>query len=270
MAMKVSEIRLYPVKGLRGFSVSEAVVEPWGLEGDRRWMIVDGQGRFLTQREVPAMATIDAFLSDGGLRFAAAGHGEIEVATPDGAPSLEVTIWKDRLLATPADIRSSIWLSGVLGLPCQLVHMTDPAKARQVDLDYAQPGDHVSFADGYPVLITAAASLEALNGKLAEPVPMNRFRPNIVVSGAGAWEENTWGDVRVGAVEFRGVKPCARCVVTTVDQASGEKSEDGEPLRTLAKINRSKTGRIIFGENLVTAGVGVIAVGDTVIATTRR
>ena len=263
--MRVAEIRIYPVKGLRGRPVADAVVEPWGLAGDRRYMVVDGAGRFLSQREMPRLAVLEAAPRDGGLDLSGPGLGLLAVAEPGpDAPPADVTVWRDRVAARDAGAEAAAWLSAALGRTCRLVHMADPAEARRVDPDYADAEDRVSFADGFPVLVTNAASLADLNARLAVPVSMDRFRTNIAVSGAEAWAEDGWQQVRIGAVPFAGPKDCARCAVTTVDQDTGERSPENEPVRTLAQFRRKAGGRIIFGQNLIPRGTGRIAVGDAV------
>ncbi len=265
--MRVSDIRIYPVKGLRGVSVGAAVVEPWGLVGDRRYMVVDAGGRFLTQRQLPRMAVIGAALVTGGLRLSAAGLGEVELAEPDAeAETVDVVVWRDRVTARHAGAEVAAWLSAALGTDCLLVHMADPATSRPVDPDFAEPDDRVSFADGFPLLVTNDASLVDLNARLPAPIGMDRFRTNVAVEGAAAWDEDGWNALRIGEVRFAGLKDCARCAVTTVDQDTGLKSEDTEPLRTLARFRRKAGGRIIFGQNLAPRGLGRIAVGDDVAA----
>ena len=265
--MRVAEIRIYPVKGLRGFAVDEATVEPWGLAGDRRFMVVDRASRFMTQREWPAMAVVAALLVSGGLVLSTVSDQEIRIQAPEATqPRLEVTIWKNRVPAVDCGPDAAAWLSDVLGTPCRLVHMSEPATARPADPDFAAPDDHVSFADGFPLLVTTQASLDDLNTRLDRPVTMDRFRTNLLVEGAEPWAEDDWRDLRVGDVRFAGVKDCARCAVTTVDQDSGVRSEDNEPLRTLARFRRKAGGRIIFGQNLILRRLGRITVGDTVEA----
>ena len=264
---RLDDIRLYPVKGLRGVSVTAAEVEPWGLARDRRFMVVDHENRFITQRQVARMALIDADLLDGGLRLSTEGFGAIEVGVPGReAPVIEVTVWDDVVAARSADAAACAWLSEALAAPCRLVHMAEPARARPVDPDYAAPGDHVSFADGFPLLVTSAASLSDLNHRLDRPVPMERFRPNLVVGGAEPWAEDGWRRLRVGETTFDVSKDCARCVVTTIDQQTGHKAEDNEPLRTLGTFRRKAKGRIIFGRNLIPRGLGRIEVGAVVEA----
>ncbi len=264
--LTVAEIRIYPVKAMRGVSVPSADVEPWGLGGDRRWMVVDAAGRFLTQRELPKMAIVRAALDAHGLELSAGGLGVLSVPMPSpGADTVETTIFKDRVRAVRADPSADVWLTRALGVACHLVFLADPAIARPVDPAYASPDDRVSFADGFPLLLTATASLADLNRRLAEAVPMDRFRPNVVVGGPGAaWGEDHWHRLRIGAVAFSAPKDCARCAVPTVDQDTGVKAESNEPLRTLGRFRRQADGRITFGQNLIPASRGRIAVGDIV------
>ncbi len=265
--MRVAEIRIYPVKGLQGFAVDEAVVEPWGLAGDRRFMVVDRASRFMTQREWPAMAVVAADLVSGGLALSTRSGQDIRIPVPDAAqPRVEVSIWKNRVPAVDCGPAVAAWLSDVLGTPCRLVHMREPATARPADPDFATPDDRVSFADGFPLLVTTQASLDDLNTRLDQPVSMGRFRTNLLVDGAEPWAEDDWRDLRVGDVRFAGVKDCARCAVTTVDQESGVRCEHNEPLRTLARFRRKAGGRIIFGQNLIPRRLGRIALGDRVEA----
>ncbi len=263
--LELAEIRIYPVKGLRGISVEDALVEPWGLEHDRRWMVVDAQGRFLTQRQVPVMAVVRAELLSDGLRLTAPELEPLRVAlpAPDAEP-LAVVVWDDEVAAQAAGPAADRWISRALGLSCRLVHMSDPAAARPVDPDFGRPGDRVSFADGFPVLVTNVASLDDLNGRLPRCASMDRFRSNLVVRGAQAWDEDGWRRVRVGAVPFDAVKDCARCAVPTVDQETGLKDDEAEPMRTLARFRRKAGGRIIFGQNLIPRGAGTLRVGDPV------
>ena len=265
--MKLSEIWIYPVKGLRGVPLQTARVEPWGLEGDRRWMIVDDDGRFLSQRQLPAMARIGTALIDGSLVLSADG-GRIEVALPaTNAERIGTRIWVDRVAAPLASADANAWLSDKLGVACRLVHMPDPATAREVDRRYSVPGDVVSFADGYPVLVTAMSSLDDLNIRLGyKAVPMTRFRPNLVVGGSVPWAEDHWVTVTCGEAAFAGVKPCARCVVTTIDQRSGVRDPANEPIHSLAEFRGVTRGKIIFGQNLIPRGGSRVSVGDAVTA----
>ena len=269
--MQLSAITIYPVKAFRGLDVQNSIVEPWGLEDDRRWMVVDERGRFLSQREVPLMALISARNVRNGLRLHGSEGGELHVAEPgQDASLLEVAIWKDRVQARQASFEADSWLTQRLQRPVSLVFMANPAKDRAVDADYASPEDHVSFADGFPLLITSRASLDDLNSRLAIALPMDRFRPNIVVEGAEPWDEDAWTHIRVGGAEFAAPKLCARCAVTTIDQQTGVRSEDREPLRTLQTFRRNDKGQVTFGQNLIPLGHASVHVGDPVEVLARR
>lgn len=172
-------------------------------------------------------------------------------------------VWGDEVSAADCGDEAAAWLRERLSVPCRLVHM-DQARARPVDQDYGLPGDCVSLADGYPVLLASDGSLNELNGRLQHRVGMERFRPNLVVSGAVAWAEDGWRHVRIGPVVFRAVKRCSRCIVVTVDQRSGERPDRTEPLRTLGTMRRDEQGRITFGQNLIPDTTGVIRIGDPV------
>lgn len=258
---ELSAIWIYPVKAAAGVALTEARVEARGLAGDRRWMIVDPNGRFLTQREHPRLALLKAHAAGGALRLEAPAHGALDVPVPppDGAAET-VQVWRDTVEATPAGAEADAWLSAFVGAACRLVYMPD-ASTRPVDPAYGRPGDHVSFADGYPVLLAAEASLADLNGRLDAPVPMNRFRPNLVVRGSEPFAEDTWRRIRIGDVAFRVVKPCARCTVPTVDQATGVAGK--EPLRTLSRY-RKKDGKVYFAQNLIAEQPGTLRSGDAV------
>lgn len=259
--IRLARLRLYPVKGLRGYDCESLELERCGFVGDRRWMVTDPDGMFLTQRQVPAMARIDARCVPGGLGLAAESQGGIEIPLPGpNAERLDVTVWRDTVPAVLADSAAAAWLSAVLGRPCRLVHMVDPA-ARPVDPDYARPDDRVSFADGFPVLLTSETSLADLNTRLAAPIPILRFRPNLMVSGSTAWAEDRWRRIRIGEAIFRIAKPCSRCIVTTTDQETGERPVPDEPLRTLGTFRRARGG-VMFGQNLVPETLGRVAVGD--------
>jgi uncharacterized protein YcbX len=258
--MRVAQIHVFPVKSLSGFSPQQAVVRPWGLAGDRRFMVVRPDGGFLTQRDFPAMAVIGAAILPEGLRLSAVGRAPV-AAMPEGAP-FEVAVWKDRVLANGCGAAADGWLSEVLNTPCRLVYLDDPGR-RKIAAAWRQGEESVSFADGFPVLLTSLESLEDLNARMAQPVGISRFRGNIVVEGAAAWDEDFWGVVRVGSVRFRVAKPCERCVVTTVEQETGTRPDKTEPLRTLATFRRDARG-VMFGQNLIPLEEGEIEVGDAV------
>jgi uncharacterized protein YcbX len=260
--VQVTGLFVYPLKAARALPVADAVVERRGLAGDRRWMLVDPSGRMISQREEHWLALLTATPRPGGLRLAASGRDPIEVAAPStGAVRRPVVIFGHEVEAAQADAAASGWLSAWLGRPVELVYMPDDV-VRPVDPRFATAGDQVSFADGYPLLLTAEASLADLNRRMAAPLPMDRFRPNLVIDGDVAFAEEGWRRVRIGEVSFRLPKGCDRCVVTTIDQATAQAGV--EPLRTLAKYRR-RDGRVWFGQNLVPDDAGTIRVGDRVI-----
>ncbi|MFI2612207.1 MOSC domain-containing protein [Kitasatospora sp. NPDC018619] len=277
--MQLTGLHVYPVKSMYRLSPDTAVVHPWGLAGDRRWMLADPTGRFVSQREDPALGQIRAgLLPDGVLTLTAPGGSRIEVPAPAvtaGAPLADVEVWGTRFRAAEAAKDAHEWIAEHLG-DYRLVHLDDP-RARPVDPEYGGPGDRVSMADGFPLLLTTTASLDRLNELIAaehpeghEALPMERFRPNAVVGGTEPWAEDTWSRIRIGSVTFRVVKPCGRCVVTTTDQETGER-RGKEPLRTLARHHRLLR-KAAFGQNLIPerpAGVegdalGTLRLGDEV------
>ncbi len=266
MPITVASLHAYPVKSLRGHDLLRADVRHEGLAGDRRWLIVDANNRFLTQREVRAMATLDVAQTAGGIEIAHADAGRMAVAEPGAdAPVSDVVVWRDTVKARHASLAVDAWLSGVLGRTVRLVHMHD-GTARPSSSSSALPGEHVSFADGFPMLVASTSSLDNLNARGMSGHIMRQFRPNIVVSGAEPWAEDTWRTIRIGAVTLRIAKPCARCVVTTLDPETGVQLSPNEPLQTLSAFHRAADGGIIFGQNAVALGLGlgVIAVGDPV------
>jgi len=268
MPVKVATLHLYPVKGCRGTSPAAALTQARGFAGDRRWMIVDADGRFISQRTRPPLALVIPDLRPGLLELAAPGHPPLLVPlNDDGGPRAgaaavrDVVIWNDTVAAVDAGDEAAAWLSGAVGESARLVHMPDGAR-RAVNERYGAPGDHVSFADAYPYMLISTASLDDLNARLPRPLPMNRFRPNLVVTGCAPYAEDGWRRVRIGPVVFRVVKPCIRCTVTTVDQATG--TPDGpEPLRTLAGY-RNADGGVRFGMNLIAEGEGLVRAGEEV------
>ncbi|AJP00749.1 molybdenum cofactor biosysynthesis protein [Streptomyces cyaneogriseus subsp. noncyanogenus] len=266
---RLQSIHVHPVKAFRGLAVREAAVEPWGLAGDRRWVLIDDGGKVVTQRQQPRLALAAAGLLPGGVRLSAPGMEPLTVPVPLAGSTVTVEIFGDKVEAVPAgDAAAHAWCSTYLGADVRLVYLDDPATRRPVDPRYARPGETVSFADGYPLLLTTTASLDALNSLIAEgdhaaegPLPMNRFRPNLVVSGTAAWAEDGWTRVTVGEVAFRVAKPCGRCVVTTTDQGSAGRGR--EPLHTLGR-HRLIGGKLVFGQNLVPLHRGTVRVGDPV------
>ena len=267
-SIRLTDIRRYPVKSCRGEHLGSAQVEPWGLLGDRRWMLIDPAGEVVTAREANRLVLVTPQLTEHGLRLSAPGMIDVEVTRPTDAPLVNVEIWDDRLVARVADQQATGWLSKAIGRPLRLVYLDDPHR-RPVDPRYAEPGDVVSFADGYPLLLAAEESLAQLNAWIAEghhagdgPLPMTRFRPSLVIRGAEPFAEDTWTRIRVGEVAFRVVKPCARCVLTTVDPDTAVRTK--EPLVTLAR-HRRFDNKLLFAMNVIPeAPYGVVRIGDQV------
>lgn len=262
--MILSEINIYPVKSLKGISLENGLVEDRGLQFDRRWLLVDENNQFMTQREFPKMALIEVKVNGESLTVSAKDES-LEI--PFDAvieKTASAKIWSSRVKSNVYQEHINQWFSDFLGINCKLVVMPETSK-RAVEPYYAvrKYKDIVSFADAYPFLLIGENSLNDLNEKLKTPVPMNRFRPNLVVSGTDAFAEDNWKKIRIGETIFHVVKPCARCVMTTVEQETGVK--DGkEPLKTLAKY-RTKNGKVLFGQNLIADKAGsFIKVGDMV------
>ncbi len=261
--LRLAELTIYPVKGMAGVAVDEAAMEPCGLAGDRRWMVVDAAGRFLTQRVLPRLAVLRALPVAGGLVLAAPGSADLHVEEPGPAAAAEpVVVWRDTVAAVPAGAAADAWLGAALGVACRLVHLRDGA-ARPCGSAWAQAGEVVSFADAFPVLLTSLGSLADLNRRLAHPVPAGRFRGNLVIEGGAPWEEDGWRVVRIGGAVFRVAKACDRCIVTTIDQATGLRPDRMEPLRTLGGFRHDERG-IMFGQNLAPLTLGRLRVGDVV------
>jgi uncharacterized protein YcbX len=267
VGITLSAINIYPVKGLKGIPLDTARCTDRGLEHDRRWMVVDSAGVFLTQREHPKMATVWTEVDDLMLTLAAPDVDSVDVPLEGRAsPSIKVQVWNSVCDAVPVSAAADAWLSDYLGLPCRLVHMPESSE-RYSNSRYAGDGRKVGFADGYAYLVIGEASLGDLNAKLAaksQPtLPMNRFRPNLVVAGSEPFAEDGWRDFRIGEARFRGVKPCGRCQVTTTDQNTGE-VKGPEPLATLSSYRDSSEFGVMFGMNLVSLAPGAIRVGDVV------
>jgi len=259
--MYLSSLYRFPLKSGKAEPLQRATLDALGLAGDRRWMLVDANGRFLTQRALPQMSQLCALWNvTGGLTLSAAGRIDLDVALPDADEDLRgVTVWSDSLRVPDAGDEAAQWVSEFLGRPARLVYVPE-SRARQVDTGYAQPGDRVAFADGFPLLLIGQSSLDDLSSRVGRPLEMLRFRPNLVIEGSTAFAEDGWKRIRIGDIEFRVVKPCSRCILTTIDPQSGERNADREPLTTL-KTYREQNGEVMFGQNLVNDGNGVIEVG---------
>lgn len=258
--LQVSALYIYPIKSLGGIALDTALLTDRGLQHDRRWMLIDSDNRFLSQRENIQMALLKTALTNDGL---------VVTYTPDGTSItipylplneelLDVTIWDDTCIAQLVSMEIDAWFTGKLGMPARLVYMPDNS-LRQTDLRYTNEGKITSFSDAYPMLIIGQASLDDLNDRMPEALPMDRFRPNIVFTGGKAYSEDTMKHIAVNGIDMHGVKLCARCIMTTVNQQTAKKGK--EPLKTLAKY-RLKSNKIYFGQNLVHSGSGVITVGD--------
>jgi uncharacterized protein YcbX len=258
----VSRIFVYPVKSCRGIEVDSATLTSRGLAGDRRYMLVDSDGRFLTQRRYPRMALIETAFSDGGIRVSAPGRQPLQLPFALGDNMHEVCtvrVWQDRVEATLAAADINIWFSEYMGFACGLVWLAEH-QHRAVPNAAAEFDDEVSFADGAPVLLISEASLDELNRRLQAPVAMAQFRPNLVVAGTQPHAEDRWRSVTAGEARLDVAWPCSRCVMTTIDQQTAERDSAGEPLRTLETYRRQ--GRsVYFGQNLIPRQTGTIETG---------
>ncbi|PSS59154.1 MOSC domain-containing protein [Pseudomonas sp. BBP2017] len=260
--MQLSALYRYPLKSARGQALQTSSLGLLGLEGDRRWMLAErDNGRFLTQRAYPQMSQLTALHGvDGGLTLEAPGRTALKVAVPQTGSDLRgVTIWRDTFRVPDAGDAAAQWLSEFIGKEVRLVYVPEE-RSRFLPGGYGLNSDRVAFADGFPLLLIGQASLDDLVEKVGRPLEMQRFRPNLVVEGAEAFAEDGWKRIRIGAVEFRVLKPCERCIMTTIDPQTGERSADREPLTTL-KTYRQKEGDVLFGQNLVADGSGVLEVG---------
>lgn len=255
----VSGLYVYPIKSCGGISLDATELDERGIRHDRRWMLVDETGKFVSQRTDPQLSLVKVGISADSLTVNAPEMPELEIPfTPILTASMLATVWDDTVEVSPVGEEVDRWFSQFLGEPRRLVYLPDDS-VRMVDPDFGRLEDRVALPDGFPLLLISEASLEDLNGRLEAPLPMNRFRPNIVVGGCGAFAEDEWGDVVVGKVGMRVVKPCARCKITTVDQDTAITSK--EPLRTLATF-RKRGGEVLFGQNLIHEEAGTLRVGD--------
>ena len=259
----VQNLYLYPIKSLGGISVQEAKVEERGFKYDRRWMLVDPSGEFLTQRQHPQLALLQVALGESELTVFSKVDPSREISFDlemNSGKEMQVKVWGDEVAALQVAPAVSAWFSDFLGMDVELVVMPESSH-RKLDPRYAVQEESVSFADGMPYVIIGQASLDELNGRLADPVGMDRFRPNLVFSGGDAYAEDQFKRLQIGEVDFQVVKPCARCVMITVDQEKGAKGK--EPLATLATY-RSLGSKVYFGQNAVALTQGIVRVGDPI------
>ncbi|WP_375738420.1 MOSC domain-containing protein [Pseudomonas boanensis] len=262
--LRLSEIYRYPMKSAIGEALQSARIDALGLAGDRRWMLVDAEnGRFLTQRAYPIMSQLMArWNAAGGLTLSTEGLATLEVALPDADANLRgAFVWGSSMHVPDAGDEAAEWLSGFLGKACRLVHVPDH-RARDIPGSLL-PEEKVGFADGFPLLLIGQASLDDLSERVGRPLEMLRFRPNLVVEGSTPYAEDGWKRIRIGGIEFSVAKGCSRCILTTIDPKTGERSADREPLTTL-KTYREREGEVYFGQNLINRGAGVLDVGMNV------
>lgn len=259
--LRLSALYRFPMKSAIGERLQRAELDGIGLAGDRRWMLVDASnGRFLTQRALPQMSQLSALWNaSGGLTLSTAGRSSLDVALPDPNSDLRGTfIWKDSMLVPDAGDEAAAWLSEFIGKPCRLVHVPNE-RARDIPGSLL-PEEKVGFADGFPLLLIGQASLDDLSSRVGRPLEMLRFRPNLVVEGSAPFAEDEWKRIRIGGVEFSVAKGCTRCILTTIDPATGERSPDREPLTTL-KTYREREGELYFGQNLINRSTGMLEEG---------
>ncbi len=256
----LSEINIYPVKSFAGLTLERVQLDRFGPVGDRRWMLVDKCGVAITQRDQPRLALMQTTLGANGLGLQFE-NDQIELLIPaGGAEKCRVRVWNDEVSALDGGDEVATWLAARLDVDCRLVYIPDDSN-RPVDSNYANAGETVGFADAFPLLLISQASLDDLNTRLEKPVPMNRFRPNLVVSGCEPFAEDNWKRIRVGEVEFDVAQPCDRCVVPSIDQASGQRDKNIN--RVLASFRR-RDGKIYFGQNLLYRGMGILRLSSAV------
>ncbi len=261
--LQISQLFIYPIKSLGGIAVDDVLVTDRGLQYDRRFMLVDDNNLFLTQREYPEMALLQTAIEGSNLTVfhkKSAGQKLVLPLVTTGGDSIRVQVWEDVCDALVVGAYADAWFSHHMGFTCRLVYMPDTTK-RKVDTGYALNNDITSFSDAFPLLMIGQASLDDLNSRLAMPLPVNRFRPNIVFTGGRPFEEDNMEQFSVNGKSFFCVKPCARCNITTTDQETGITGK--EPLRTLATY-RVANNKVLFGQNVLTTGTGVITVGDVI------
>lgn len=264
--LQLSALYRYPLKSCKAEPLQRAQFDNLGLAGDRRWMLVDeGSGRFLTQRVMPQMSQLSVLWNEaGGVTLSALGQGTLAVPVPQDidANLRGITVWRDTFRVPDAGDEAARWVSDLIGKPTRMVYMPTE-RARWLPSGFGEVNDRVNFADGFPLLLIGQGSLDDLSHKIGRPQEMLRFRPNLVIDGAEAFAEDGWKRIRIGAMEFRLLIGCSRCILTTLDPATGQRTEDREPLTTL-KTYRERDGHIWFGQNMVSVGPGELEVGMAV------
>ncbi|MDH3426899.1 MAG: MOSC domain-containing protein [Gemmatimonadota bacterium] len=267
--LRVAALFRYPLKSAAGQRCNSLQLDRFGVQGDRRWMIISAEGLPITQREIPSLALLRARAEADSLTLTWGGSAPamLRVAIPGAdSPRVAVTIWDDSVRLSSADSDAAQWLSTRLGREARLAYMPDDVE-RPVNPRYARSSDRTALTDGYPLHLIGSGSLQDLNRRLANPIGVERFRPNVYVEGPEPFSEDTWRRIRIGECGFRVVKPCPRCSVTTVDPETGERGK--EPLRTLTRY-RKREGGVMFGQNVIHDGSGEIRVGDQVQVLSRR
>jgi len=256
----VSQLTIYPVKSFAGIQLEKSKVDSMGLKFDRRWMVVSPEGKFLTQRTIPKMATINTSLDNEQLTLSVAGKAShlVPIVSPD-SEKMDVKIWKDDIKVAKVGKQTDEWVSDVLGIDCHMVYIEESV-VRQCDLTFSEKGERTGFADGFPILIISEESLRDLNTRLDSPIDMRRFRPNIVIAGIDAYAEDELGQFSINSVDMKGVKLCSRCPMPMVDPDLGERTSQ-EPIATLSTY-RKRDNKIFFGMNVIQKSQGVIAIGD--------
>lgn len=265
----ISEIIIYPIKSLRGVSVHSAELTDRGFKHDRRWMLINSQNHFLTQRELPEMALIEVKILTDGLQVKSPINEDLlvipfrksdilSVEDPETSSTIQAWVFDDRVPVELCDQDAHDWFTKVLGERCRLVYMPDTSR-RELSAKYSSTAEINSLSDSMPVLLTSQSSLDLLNEKLTLTIEMNRFRPNLIISGGAAFEEDNYKQVNIGELSFKVAKPCSRCTITTIDQLTAIGSK--EPLKTLAKF-RSFDHKVLFGIYLKVGSEGSIEVGD--------
>jgi MOSC domain-containing protein len=255
--IEVSQLLIYPAKSMGHISLDESDVDRFGLHNDRRWMLVDKDGGYVTQRKYPRMCLIRASLIDGQLVLQAPAMPVIRVPAANLDGLIGVRVWDDQCNAYDCGKDIAQWLSEFIGIKCRLVYFPE-GENRLVDQDYADPEEYTAFSDGFPILLISQASLNDLNSRLESPVPMTRFRPNLVVTGCEAYAEDGWKRIKAGDLVLRIVKPCSRCVIPTIDTETGKKGK--EPLSTLSQYRR-QNNKVFFGQNVIANSAGMLETG---------